>query len=175
MVEGSAEGGEDGREKGCVGECHQFGRSGGERCGVGAVLGTGVSRGRMVDWKSGGLVVCKKGEVPQTSVGRTYTGDDGTVVVCYGDGVGVESCNAAGVAELAHGDEGARGEVGENVGGACRKGEIREIKFSRVAGMDDAAVREGDGDAVDGRPDVDERGIDGKEMASTAGVGYVGR
>ena len=115
-----------------------------------------------MDWKSGGLVVCKKGEVPQTSVGRTGTGDDGTVVVCYGDGVGVESGKAAGVAELAHGDEGAGGKVGENVGGACRKGEIRESKSGRVAGMDDAAVREGDGDAVDGRPDVDERGINGE-------------
>jgi hypothetical protein len=79
-------------------------------------------------------------EVPQAGVGRMGTGNDGAVVVGDGINMGVERGDATGVAKLAHGKEGAGCQVGENVGGACRKGEIRKIKFGREAGVNDAAA-----------------------------------
>jgi hypothetical protein len=51
----------------------------------------------------------------------------------------------------------------ENLGGACHKGEIREIEFGHVAGVNDAAFGQGDGDAVSGRLDVDEGASMGKK------------
>lgn len=50
-----------------------------------------------------------------------------------GDSMGIKRGNTTCVAKLAHGDEGAGGEVGENVDGTCCKGDIWEIKFGCVA------------------------------------------
>jgi hypothetical protein len=51
---------------------------------------------------------------------------------------------------------------------------VGKIKLCRVAGVDDAAVRESDRDAGDGGSNIDERGVDWEEMASAASVGDVG-
>ncbi len=82
----------------------------------------------------------RKREVPQAGVGRTGAGDDAAALVSDGDGVGVKRGNATSVAKLADGNEGAGGQVGENVGSACHKGEIREIEFGHVARVNDAAI-----------------------------------
>jgi hypothetical protein len=120
-----------------VGEGQDFDRIGGERDAIGCVLGTRVSWWCVLDLNGGRWVDGRKREVPEAGVGRTGTGDDGAAVVGDVDGMGVEGGNATSVAKLAHRNEGAGCQVGENVGG---KGEIREIEFGRVARVHDLAI-----------------------------------
>lgn len=153
-----------------MGKGHEFRGIGGEGSGIG---GLRMRRG-LRNGEAGLLSGGRQGEVPQASVGRTGASDDGTAVEGDGDGLCIKGGDAAGIAELANRDQGSRGEIGEDVGCACSKWEIGKIEFGRVAGMDDAAVRESDGYAVGGRLDVDERGVYGRKVARAAGVVDVG-
>ncbi len=55
-------------------------------------------------------------EIPKAGVGGTLAGEHGSAVVFDGNGSGREVGYAAMIAELADRDEGAGGEVGEDVG-----------------------------------------------------------
>jgi hypothetical protein len=104
LIKGRAESGKKGREKGSVGEGHKLGQIGGERDGIGCVLGTRVSWWCVLDLNGGCWLNGRKREVPQAGVGRTGAGDDGAALVSDGDGVGVERGNATRVAKLAYGN-----------------------------------------------------------------------
>jgi hypothetical protein len=63
----------------------------------------------------------------------------------------------------------------ENVVNMCGQRKERDIELSDVAGVDGAAIREGDGDAIGDRMNVDEWYIDRGEMAGATGISNVGR
>ena len=107
---------------------------------------------------------------PEVSVRVKMADKDGFVVVCDADIGGRESGGAAGVGELADGQERA-GDGREQVDGAGGRWESREVEATEVGAGHGVAVRDFYFEAVVAGFDVDAGAVDFEVVAGASGIG----
>jgi hypothetical protein len=154
-VEGLAPGRESRGEERGVNKSDAVGEGGGWNESMGCSRGLG--RGKI--------------KVPEASVGGAGTREQQGGVAMDVKASGREGCRTAVVAQLTDGEERMGSEPRKNVGLAGGRGETREVQGGNVAGAEDRAVRDTDGEAGVGWVPVRVRAVDGNVVAGAAGVG----
>ena len=96
------------------------------------------------------------------------------ILVCDGDCIGIEGDVAAGVAQLADGEEGVGCQVGDDVDLASGRREMRNIQLGGMGRIHDRAVGVVDGDRIGGKLFVDNWERCGAEMGGATSVGNDG-
>jgi hypothetical protein len=154
-VEGLAPGRESRGEERGVNKSDAVGEGGGWNKSMGCSRGLG--RGKI--------------KVPEASVGGAGTREQQGGVAMNVKASGREGCRTAVIAQLTDGEERMGSKPRKNVGLAGGRGETREVQGGNVAGAEDRAVRDTDGEAGVGWLPVRVRAVDRNVVACAAGVG----
>jgi hypothetical protein len=154
-VEGLTPGRESRGEERGVNKSDAVGKGGGGNKSMGCSRGLG--RGKI--------------KVPEASVGGAGTREQQGGVAMNVKASGREGCRTAVIAQLTDGEERMGSEPRKNVGLAGGRGETREVQGGNVAGAEDRAIRDTDGEAGVGWVPVRVRAVDRNVVACAAGVG----